>query len=255
MIKGEEDMQWFKHQVDSASEADMKWITRKFGAVGYGVYWFMVERVVKGITDTDVTCKLDYDVELMALDLGIEDDEMDDILAFMEKRGIVTRDGGDIFMTSVMSMVSSSATSSRYLRGIIQKFNGNDAAGEGKKEQAGDEQKQFDLVQQSTEEVMAMNDKPKKPVRAQYPEDFEEFWKGYPKKAGKKNALREWKKLTAEEKKLAVAGIKNHTSGKELKFMKDPERYLKGAHWDDSRDSGGGWTPPVGQGSISNSDW
>ena len=72
-----------------------------------------------------------------------------------------------------------------------------------------------------------------------YPDDFVEFWKLYPKRVGKQNALAQWKKLTAEEKKAVLDDIPRRKRdrkwiGEDGKtFIKDPERYLKHRQWED----------------------
>jgi uncharacterized protein YdaU (DUF1376 family) len=68
-----------------------------------------------------------------------------------------------------------------------------------------------------------------------YPEDFERFWKAYPKKRAKRNAYREWVKLRPRpDLEVILAAIERlKKSGRELQFYKDPERWLKGACWED----------------------
>lgn len=62
---------------------------------------------------------------------------------------------------------------------------------------------------------------------------FEQFWNLYGKKDGKKNSEVQWKKLKPEEKVLAVENMDNHKGGKDKKYWKDPERYLKDKRWED----------------------
>jgi hypothetical protein len=68
-----------------------------------------------------------------------------------------------------------------------------------------------------------------------YPPDFERFWKAYPKKRAKRNAYREWVKLRPRpDLEVILAAIERlKKSGRELQFYKDPERWLKGACWED----------------------
>jgi hypothetical protein len=75
----------------------------------------------------------------------------------------------------------------------------------------------------------------KSPKLFSYPEDFERFWKAYPKKRAKRNAYREWVKLRPRpDLEVILAAIERlKKSGRELQFYKDPERWLKGACWED----------------------
>jgi hypothetical protein len=68
-----------------------------------------------------------------------------------------------------------------------------------------------------------------------YPPEFEQIWQEYPKKVGKLNAYREWMKVDPKpDVAVVVAAIKRlKATGRELKFYKDPERWIKGRHWED----------------------
>lgn len=75
---------------------------------------------------------------------------------------------------------------------------------------------------------------PKK--KADYPDDFEAFWKIYPKKVGKKNAYDQWRKLKPADREQIMADIPKREA-KDDKwlngYVKDPERYLKNRQWED----------------------
>ena len=68
------------------------------------------------------------------------------------------------------------------------------------------------------------------------PNGFDLFWNAYNKKIGKPNAIKQWLKIkpsddlvqTIVSKALADAAAKP-----DAKFRKDPERWLKGKHWED----------------------
>lgn len=74
---------------------------------------------------------------------------------------------------------------------------------------------------------------PKK--KSGYSDEFEAFWKAYPKKVGKKNAYDQWKKLKPAEHEEIMADIpKRERDDKWLNgYVKDPERYLKNRQWED----------------------
>jgi hypothetical protein len=69
----------------------------------------------------------------------------------------------------------------------------------------------------------------------QSPNGFEQFWIAYDKKTGKQNAIKEWKKVNPDDaliKKIVErAGLVAKTV--DVQFRKDPERWIKGHHWDD----------------------
>lgn len=74
-----------------------------------------------------------------------------------------------------------------------------------------------------------------KPTRQPYPEDFEGFWKSYPKGHGvKKVAYAEWQKLDGPERLAAVDGLNVWRRSKRWAdgYIRDAERYLKYRMWE-----------------------
>ena len=67
--------------------------------------------------------------------------------------------------------------------------------------------------------------------------DFEEFWRHYPKKVGKKECQRIWSKLGAEEKRRIQETLPERVSTdaqwNEGKFIPNPATYLNQGRWDD----------------------
>lgn len=73
-----------------------------------------------------------------------------------------------------------------------------------------------------------------------YEEDeFDRFWSEYPKKTGKGNALKEWKKLKPPIQKVLTALTTqkewraNANPGEFVPAWKDPERWIKAECWND----------------------
>lgn len=77
-----------------------------------------------------------------------------------------------------------------------------------------------------------------KPVRFNYPDDFNAWWSAYPKtkNKSKKNAFTEWKKAVRSvtaEKLLELTEMYAANPGQDdLRFIPDPERWLKGSRWE-----------------------
>jgi len=63
---------------------------------------------------------------------------------------------------------------------------------------------------------------------------FNEFWELYDKKVGKPNALKLFEKITEHERELIKKYIPKYKISKpEVKYRKDPERFLKNKVWED----------------------
>ena len=68
------------------------------------------------------------------------------------------------------------------------------------------------------------------------PIGFDLFWNAYDKKVGKPNAIKEWKKIKPDEdlvKIIVSQASKDKLAKPNNKYRKDPERWLKGGHWQD----------------------
>ena len=70
--------------------------------------------------------------------------------------------------------------------------------------------------------------------------EFKEFWKVYPIKRGKEDAERAWKRMTADEKRKAIAAIPAYIADYERQVIlsfKDPQGWLNGKRWKDYEDA------------------
>lgn len=76
-----------------------------------------------------------------------------------------------------------------------------------------------------------------KPIlKAIAPNGFELFWNAYDKKIGKPNALKQWLKINPSDELIKTIVEKASADAKakpDPKFRKDPERWLKGTHYED----------------------
>ena len=70
-----------------------------------------------------------------------------------------------------------------------------------------------------------------------YSDDFEEFWHTFPRKDGKREALKAWKKLSGSEKASATADVprrmKANWAGRELDKIPHAATYLNQRRWED----------------------
>ena len=65
---------------------------------------------------------------------------------------------------------------------------------------------------------------------------FDLFWESYPKRVGRLQALKEWKKLKDFTIKDVLDGIerwKLSAQWQDIQFVPDPERFLKYRRWED----------------------
>ena len=73
-------------------------------------------------------------------------------------------------------------------------------------------------------------------VNKEYIDRFDAFWKHYPRKVAKPNALKAWLKLKPDDdltKKIISAVSKQNLSAREEKFIPHPASWLNGQRWED----------------------
>lgn len=68
-------------------------------------------------------------------------------------------------------------------------------------------------------------------------ERFEEFWNIYNKKVGKEKTKAKWSKLKDKEIDAIFNALPNYIASREVKYRKDPERYLTHRVWEDEMPS------------------
>ena len=68
--------------------------------------------------------------------------------------------------------------------------------------------------------------------------DFETFWKLYPRRVARKDALKAWNALSVEKRLAAIVGLQAHlkfwrSTGTEKCFQPYPATYIRGERWTD----------------------
>ena len=65
--------------------------------------------------------------------------------------------------------------------------------------------------------------------------EFKDFWKAYPRKRGKEDAEKAWKRLTAREKQKALAALPAYIADYQQNNIsfKYPQGWLNGKRWKD----------------------
>jgi len=56
-------MRWFKHDTDASSDAKIKKLLIRHGAVGYAIYFHCLELIASDICETNITFELEHDSE------------------------------------------------------------------------------------------------------------------------------------------------------------------------------------------------
>lgn len=77
------NMKWFKHDSDASNDAKLKKLRLKYGAQGYGIYWYCLELIARNVEKHNLTFELEHDAELIADDFKLSADIVQHIMTYM----------------------------------------------------------------------------------------------------------------------------------------------------------------------------
>jgi len=83
MVIKELMMKWFKHDSDASNDAKLKKLRLKYGAQGYGIYWYCLELISRNVDKHNLTFELEHDAELIADDFKLSSDLVQHIMTYM----------------------------------------------------------------------------------------------------------------------------------------------------------------------------
>ena len=90
-------MKWFKHDSDAGNDAKLRKLRLKYGASGYGVYWYCLELIARNVDKHNLTFELEHDAVLIADDFNLSSELVQEMMAYMvdlrlfeNSRGVIT---------------------------------------------------------------------------------------------------------------------------------------------------------------------
>jgi hypothetical protein len=111
-------MKWFKHDTDALTDAKVKKLIMKFGAVGYAVYFHCIELIAGDVSETNVSFELEHDAEIIADDLRIVGDakhsgaeKVMEMMAYMIELRLFEVSENRIFCSKLLKRIDSSMLS------------------------------------------------------------------------------------------------------------------------------------------------
>ncbi len=121
-------MKWFKHDSDASSDAKIKKLIIRHGAVGYAVYFHCLELITADLSESKLTFELEHDSEIIADNLKIHGNGMEAGVDIVNKimNTIIEldlfRESSDrIFCIKLAKRLDTSMTSNPRFRDLIKK--------------------------------------------------------------------------------------------------------------------------------------
>ena len=107
-------MKWFKHDSDASNDAKLKKLRLKYGAQGYGIYWYCLELIARNVEKHNLTFELEHDAELIADDFKLSADLVQHIMTFMVDIGLFENTNG------IISCLKMATRTDEYTQKLIQ---------------------------------------------------------------------------------------------------------------------------------------
>lgn len=121
-------MKWFKHDSDASTDAKIKKLIIRHGAIGYAVYFHCLELISSDVKESNLTFELEHDSEIIADNLKINGDGMNagvdivnSIMRTIITLGLFQSSGEKIFCIKLAKRLDSSMTSNPAFRDLIKK--------------------------------------------------------------------------------------------------------------------------------------
>jgi len=196
---------------------------------GYGLYWFCLESIARNVETHNLSFELEEDAELLSVATNIHYERVQEMMTYMCNLGLFENCEGRI--TCLKMAARTDEYTQKLLRSITSvptmSRHAPDKVPPNRIDKNRLEEKRVD------KNITTI---PQEPVVV-----FEDFWEAYPKKIGKEDALKAWKKLKPSDS--LVKGILfdihqrvslgHWCTGKGKAYIPGPAPYLNQKKWQD----------------------
>lgn len=109
-------MKWFKHDSDAGNDAKLRKLRIKYGAQGYGIYWYCLELIARNVEKHNLTFELEHDAELIADDFKLSGELVQEMMTYMVNLGLFENTQG------VITCLKMSSRTDEYTAKLLQKI-------------------------------------------------------------------------------------------------------------------------------------
>lgn len=113
-------MKWFKHESGAHSDAKLEKVLMRYGAEGYGLYWYCIELIAGKVSGENITFELEHDAEILGFRLKIDSLRVEEIMRFMISLGLFESSGKTITCIRIAKSLDERWTKSEELKKVIR---------------------------------------------------------------------------------------------------------------------------------------
>jgi hypothetical protein len=110
-------IKWFKHDADASNDAKLRKLRLKYGAQGYGIYWYCLELIARNVEKHNLTFELEHDALLIADDFKLSSEIVQEMMAYMVNLGLFENTNG------VITCIKMSTRTDEYTQKLIKTIN------------------------------------------------------------------------------------------------------------------------------------
>ena len=223
---------WFAHESKANRDTKMRKLLMKYGAEGYGLYWYCVEHIADNV-GPKLTFELEHDSEILAHELKIDTMLVEEIMRYMVSVGLFEESEGVVSCLSLLKHLTPKCTRNEELKTLIREANSISLSAT-----VPDSPRLSPIVPPRGEERRREKNKPSQSDRVR--DSFEVWWSKYPKKVGKKDALAMFRRLSASERHAMLADdVSRRYKNTEQRYIHNGDTYVRKQLWQDEISSSG----------------
>lgn len=211
-------MKWFKHDSDASNDAKLKKLRLKYGAQGYGIYWYCLELIARNVEKHNLTFELEHDAELIADDFKLSSDLVQHIMMFMVEIGLFEN------TNNVITCLKMATRTDEYTQKLIQSA-----------------KKCPDTIPTLSEQcpTKSVLIEEKREEKKNTLNGFDVFYKAYPRKRSPADAEKAWISIKPDLNAILAAlewQTKMHEWTKDNgQFIPYPASYLRARMWENEK--------------------
>jgi len=113
-------LKWFQHQSRANRDTKLKKVLIRYGAEGYGLYWYCIEHICDSL-EPRLTFELEHDCEILAHELRIDTLKVEEMMRYMVQLGLFEESEGVITCMKLASHLGDNLTRNPALKAIIKR--------------------------------------------------------------------------------------------------------------------------------------
>lgn len=113
-------MRWFKHDTTAHRDSKLKKVKRKYGIVGYGLYWYCLELIAGNVDKTNITFELEDDAEEIAEEWGLDQLKVQEMMMYMVQLELFEQSNGRIMCQKISRRLDDTTSRNPEIRKLMK---------------------------------------------------------------------------------------------------------------------------------------